>query len=525
MEAHLFTASRYFRMSLLCATFVLLMGWAVSAADSVAVTTPPVVQGEVSAVVADKSGAIFITGRYMGTQDFNPFTGEDSRTSAGGFDVFVTRYNADGTYGWTKTFGGTMFEASRAIVLAGKTIYVGGTFASPDAGINGTGSYAAKGLRDVFVWALDSATGATVPGFGNGGVQVFGGSGTDNLQTMIASKTSLIIAGNFDSMDAGFGGTGTISALHALDCYALMLDAKSGSPITKFGGDGVVTFGGADVDEVASVAVAGSTLFLTGSFKSLDFGYEGTTLFAPLGIRSCFVIAVNSKDGTLNTKWGIGGGIRFGGASDDRGFKLLVSGSTLYVGGQLLSNGAGLNAPGPYFSVGSSEDMFVLALSTKNGAANTKFGNAGLVQFGGNMPDILADMAISKALFVTGTSQSANASLGPSTIAAHVDKKDIVVLSYNLKDGKLATKGSFPFALFGGTEDETSASMSVGKKTVYVGGSFNSTNAGYGGSGGFKFTDFGGLLIPFDIVTGGLPVKKSKMLVPNVERDGEGMAF
>jgi hypothetical protein len=231
---------------------------------------------------------------------------------------------------------------------------------------------------------------------------------------------------------------------------------------------------------------------------------------------------VNLKDGTLNTKFNGIGAMRFGGASDDRGYKLLIAGSTLFVGGQLLSNGAGINGPGPYFSVGSSEDFFVLALNTKTGLPNTKFGNCGVIQFGGNLPDILTDLAVGKSLYVCGTSQSANASLGPSMVAAHVDKKDIVVLAYNLKDGKLSTTGGFRFTVFGGTEDDSASGMTlVKKKTLYVGGSFNSVNAGYGGAGGYKFTNFGGLLIPLDVVTGGLPIPKMKPKSAETEAPAE----
>jgi hypothetical protein len=443
----------------------------------------------------------------MGTVDFNPGVGEDTKTSGGGFDVFVTRFEKDGSYAWTQTFGGSMIDFPKSILLIGKTLYIGGTFASTNAGIGGAGSFVCKGLRDVFVWAMDAAAGTAKATFGSNGIQTFGGSGTDNLQAMITYRTDLVLTGNFDSTDAGAGGTGTIAAAHALDCYALMLNAKTGLADSRFGTDGAVTFGGADVDEVAGAAVKGSTLYLTGNFKSLDFTYEGAPLFAPVGIRSAFILALNANRGTLDTRFDGDGALRFGGSSDDRGLKVTVFGPTLYLAGNLLSQDAGINAKGTFRSSGMN-DAYVLALSAKNGKIKPGFGAGGLQKFGGTQEDTLAGMVVSsKAIYLAGTFESVDVSLGFAIQASHVAKKDIFVLALNPRNGRLFSVKGFTVSLFGGNEDEIASDIVLGKKAVYVTGTFNSTNAGYGATGPYNFTNFDGLLLPFDIRTGVLPVQ------------------
>ncbi|MSR56778.1 MAG: hypothetical protein EXS05_03795 [Planctomycetaceae bacterium] len=55
----------------------------------------------------DAAGSIYATGAFFGTVDLDPGSGVDSRTTAGGPDIFVLKLTAAGNFSWAETFGGT----------------------------------------------------------------------------------------------------------------------------------------------------------------------------------------------------------------------------------------------------------------------------------------------------------------------------------------------------------------------------------------------------------------------------------
>ncbi|MCP4707367.1 MAG: hypothetical protein GY869_01975, partial [Planctomycetes bacterium] len=61
-------------------------------------------------VAVDLSGNISITGYFLNTVNFNSSGGIDVHTSNGSYDVFVTQLGGNGSYHWTKTFGGTNYD-------------------------------------------------------------------------------------------------------------------------------------------------------------------------------------------------------------------------------------------------------------------------------------------------------------------------------------------------------------------------------------------------------------------------------
>lgn len=225
--------------------------------NAVAQSHPPVIQGSVSSVAVDSSGNQYVVGQFSGTVDFNPGVGVDGKVSMGGSTAaFVTRFNVDGTYAWTQTFGGSNFDYANGVYASGVAvngtrIYVAGSFrGSAQVGGAGTAEVSA-GSFDAFVLSLDTATGVANTAFGGNGVITFGGTGVAGASGVAVSGTRVYVVGGFQgSAQVGGAGTAEVSAGGSFDsdAFVLSLDAATGAADTAFGGNSVMTFGGTGDD-------------------------------------------------------------------------------------------------------------------------------------------------------------------------------------------------------------------------------------------------------------------------------------
>jgi len=66
-------------------------------------------------ITVDNSGNVYVTGSFMGTADFDPSSSTANLTSAGGYDMFLAKYNSSGTYVWAKGIGSTSTEVGTRI--------------------------------------------------------------------------------------------------------------------------------------------------------------------------------------------------------------------------------------------------------------------------------------------------------------------------------------------------------------------------------------------------------------------------
>ena len=456
--------------------------------------------------------------------DFNPGVGSDIKTSINGStDTFITKFNANGTYAWTQTFGGSGGDRANSLALSpdGSTLYVAGVFNSSDAQIGGTGpTVASAGGFDVFVLALNTASGAAMTTFGrsSSGIQTFGGTGTDQAGGLVTDGSTVWVVGTFASASVQIGGTGpSVSSSGGSDAFILALDATTGAAKPGFGlsSSGIQKFGGSGADFGYGVAFSGTTLYATGSFASAtaQIGGAGPSV-SNAGSDDAYVIALDPATGAAKTAFGLSSsGIQtFGGTSSDIGHGLLASASTLYVTGGYGSQPAKIGGTGTGVSTAGSYDVFVLALDLTTGAAKTTFGpnSNGIQSFGGTQGDIGYDLALSgTTLYVGGMLISPDAQVagtGPvvSAIGALGDK-DGFVLALDATTG--AAKTAFGYNAsgvqrIGGTGDDLLWGLAVSGTNLFVGGTSSSTNLGVGGAGNNDSTNFGGFFLQLDLNTG-----------------------
>jgi hypothetical protein len=157
-------------------------------------------------IACDSSGNIYITGYFADTVDFDPGTGTDDKTSAGNGDIFITKINSDGSYGWTKTMGGSADEIGNRIAFdSSGNIYVTGFFNDTvdfDPG-TGTDNKISAGNSDIFITMINSDG-------SYGWTKTMGGSSYDEGEGIVLdSSGNIYITGYFaDTVDFN-PGTGT----------------------------------------------------------------------------------------------------------------------------------------------------------------------------------------------------------------------------------------------------------------------------------------------------------------------------
>lgn len=113
-----------------------------------------------TAILIDTFNDLYITGRFSGAIDFNPGLGMFGLASAGGEDLFITKFDTSGSFIWAKNMGGSLNDGSQSITTdAAGNVYSTGFFSGTADFDPGTGvaNITAIGFQDIFMLQLDSA--------------------------------------------------------------------------------------------------------------------------------------------------------------------------------------------------------------------------------------------------------------------------------------------------------------------------------------------------------------------------------
>ncbi|MDX1462352.1 MAG: T9SS type A sorting domain-containing protein, partial [Marinirhabdus sp.] len=125
---------------------------------------------EVEDIHFDANEDILVVGRFRNQVDLDPSAAVDNYTTNGSDDIFITKVDSDGNYIWGQVFGGSNLEIANMITEINSEIYIGGTFSGtvdldPSAGDN---TVTSNGDVDAFVSKFD-ADGNYVMSFTLGG--------------------------------------------------------------------------------------------------------------------------------------------------------------------------------------------------------------------------------------------------------------------------------------------------------------------------------------------------------------------
>jgi hypothetical protein len=249
-------------------------------------------------IFVDGAGNVYTTGAFGGTADFDPGPGTFNLTSAGGWDVFVSKLDSSGNFVWAKAFrGATHYTGGYGIFVDGAGgVYTTGRFEGTvdfDPG-PGTFKLTCPGIDDVFISKLDSAGNFVW-------AKSFGGQLFDEGSNIVVdSAGGIYTTGQFEStadFDPG-PGTFNLTSAGSGDIFVSKLDSAGDFLWAK-------AMGGITHDWAKDIFVTpAGDIYTTGEFSRIaDFdpgpgtfnlssgGYDGDIFVSKLDSAGDFVWA------------------------------------------------------------------------------------------------------------------------------------------------------------------------------------------------------------------------------------------
>ncbi|MBK7311935.1 MAG: SBBP repeat-containing protein [Sphingobacteriaceae bacterium] len=370
----------------------------------------PIGDDEGRCIVTDLSGNCYLTGLFCWTVDFDPSPNTFTLASAGVFDAFVVKLDANGGFVWANKIGGKQWDNGNSIVLDSfGNSYSTGYFRDTvdfDPGINtftlcsgSNGSHAFINKLDVngnFVWVkqIGGSTNSSAEGISmaldvSGNIYTTGDfSGTvdfdpsPNTFTLMAgystfaSKLDLngnfIWAKQFTSYGASSIRTESIGNVYITrssgDMVIYKLDSNGNTVWTK-------TIGGPDMEKVRSSVVDNlGNIYIIGDFNgTVDFDPgPNTYTLTTIGSFDIFIIKLDGNGNLI-------GVIQLGGPWQDFGYGIACDGAGDICSTGFFSETADFDPSSGVFNLTSSpsgwHDVFVHKMGKIVGLNEYEFEN------------------------------------------------------------------------------------------------------------------------------------------------------
>ena len=303
-------------------------------------------------------GSVAVTGFHYGITDFDPSAGVSTRSSAGGADVFIAKYDSAGNFLWATDFGGSSNEYPMDIAIDEfGDIFVCGSF-NGTVDFNpgfGSATHTSRGGTDAFLVKFDAnGTFQWVITFG-GGSSTNALDGADGI-VMDPIGDYLYLVGSFEGSFIDVNPLGTAVYQHSTgdqNMFLIKYNSNTGQHIWS------QNMGSGTLDDYArDVAVdIQSNVYISGFFS-------GSCDFAP-GVSGGVLTSAGGKDGFIASytsngtyRWAQ----RMGGVNDDDAWGVTASpaGEIGVCGKYMIA----ANIGGNNLTSNGSEDMFIARLNS-----------------------------------------------------------------------------------------------------------------------------------------------------------------
>ncbi len=220
-------------------------------------------------IATDDQGNTYVTGDFAGSGvDFDPSSAQNPLASAGGTDIFVSKFDSAGSLVWNVVIGGTGDDVGLGVAVSSNgSVYVAGFFSATvdfDSGA-GTQSRSSAGGKDGFVLRLNSSTGNFFQ------VHTFGSTGEDQVNSVDAFQSTQVAAAGFFNGTVDFNPSATVTSLSSAGGDDIFLMEMTASLDLS----NVIRIGSTGADRATAVKYTPiRDILLTGSFS-------GTANFNP----------------------------------------------------------------------------------------------------------------------------------------------------------------------------------------------------------------------------------------------------
>jgi hypothetical protein len=228
---------------------------------------------DVQDIAVDKNGAVYVTGGFSGTVDFDPGSGVTNLVTTGNLDhdAYLWKLNADGSFGWARRVGSTnatqgFRETGKELVIGPSEIYVSGDFFGtvdfdPGAGVANltTGDV---NTGNAFVLKLDPA--GNYVWARNVRAYAFGGALSEDTRSGgldVDSMGNVLLGGSFSDTGDFDPGAGVVerTAVGGEDAFVLQLSAAGiYQRVTVFGNANFEAVSDLSLDTLGNILVAGT---------------------------------------------------------------------------------------------------------------------------------------------------------------------------------------------------------------------------------------------------------------------------
>lgn len=422
-------------------------------------------------VVVDVSGNVYTTGSFATTTDFDPGVGTFTMTSAGGVDIFISKFDASGNFVWAKQLGGTGADKGFSITTdASGNVYTTGEFSGTgdfDPGV-GISNLVSAGQTDVFISKLD-------PSGNFVWAKKIGGSGLDFGKSIKVDGSNVYTTGGFNvivDFDPSVG-TFTMSSAGSSDIFISKLDVAGNFVWAK-------QLGGSSGDEGLGLCIDASGVHITGTFQGTgDFDPNiGISNLSSSGVTDIFITKIDLAG---NFSWAK----KIGSALTDEGHSITVDASgNVYTTGRFSGVADFDPGAGTVNLTPANYDIFI-----------SKLDASGNFVWARNMGGATADIGTEIALDASGNVYTTGSFLNVADFDPGAGVFNLT--SSGAQDvfiSKLDASGNFVFAVkLSSASDELGQSIFIDpSNNIYSTGYFQTTTDFDPSAATFALTSVGG---------------------------------